>query len=209
MAANLAAALQLLLVTDDRLLGRRDPIELCRAAVTGGVTAIQLRLKEASDDECAAIARRLLAALAVPVFVNDRFELAVSVGAHGVHLGIDDLAPDEARRRAPTGFWIGASVGSVEESLQAGPADYWGIGPLRQTSTKLDAGMALGLSAAQQLCSLAGDRPCVVIGGVRPEDVAPAQAAGFAGVAVSGGILNSDDAERAAREYSKAEKLKS
>jgi thiamine-phosphate diphosphorylase len=204
MTANLAAALRLLLVTDDRLLGRRDPIEVCRAAVTGGVTAIQLRLKEASDAECAGIAHRLLAALPVPLFVNDRFEIAVAVGAHGVHLGADDLAPGVARRRAPAGFWVGASVGSVEESLRAGPADYWGIGPLHPTATKPDAGVALGLSAAGELRALAGDRPCVVIGGVRPEDVGPALAAGFSGVAVSGGILNHDDVEGAARAYAQS-----
>jgi thiamine-phosphate diphosphorylase len=209
MTANLAAGLRLLLVTDDHLLCRRELVEVCCAAVTGGVTAIQVRLKEATDAECAAIVRRLLAAVSVPVFVNDRFDLAVAVGAHGVHLGADDLPLEEARRRAPAGFWIGASVGSFGESLRAGPADYWGIGPLHPTSTKPDAGVPLGLSAARELRALAGNLPCVVIGGVRPADVGPALAAGFVGVAVSGGILNSEDVAGAARAYSKAERLQS
>lgn len=209
MAANLAAALQLLLVTDDLLLGRRDPVAVCRAAVAGGVTAVQLRLKDASDAEMLRVARLLVRALPVPLFVNDRFEVALSAGAHGVHLGPDDLSPDEAAARAPAGFWVGASVGSAEEALRAGPAAYWGIGPLHSTATKGDAGPALGLAGASALLGLAGAHPCVVIGGVRPEDVQPARAAGFAGVAVSGGILQSTDAEAAARLYAgKIERLK-
>jgi thiamine-phosphate pyrophosphorylase len=201
MAANLAAALQLLLVTDDRLLAGRDPVATCLAAVAGGATAVQIRLKEASDAEVRHLARSLIRALSVPLFVNDRLDVALAVGAQGVHLGIDDTSPEDAVRRAPAGFWVGASVGSVEEARRAGPATYWGIGPLHATSTKADAGAALGFKGAGELLHLAGHRPCVVIGGVRPEDVAPARAAGFAGVAVTGGILRRGDVVEAAREY--------
>jgi thiamine-phosphate pyrophosphorylase len=201
MAANLAAALQLLLVTDDRLLAGRDPVSTCLAAVAGGVTAVQLRLKEASDEEVRRVARALLATLPVPLFVNDRFAVALEVGAHGVHLGVDDMDPDEAQRRAPPGFWIGASVGSDAEAHRGMAAHYWGIGPLHVTTTKSDAGEALGFGGASALLRWAGSRPCVVIGGVQPDDVAPAREAGFAGVAVSGGILLGGEVEAAARRY--------
>ena len=201
MAANLAAALRLLLVTDDRLLAGRDPVATCLAAVAGGATAVQLRLKEASDAEVRHLAQSLIRALAVPLFVNDRLDVALAVGAQGVHLGIDDPAPEDAVRRAPAGFWVGTSVGSVEEAQRAGSATYWGIGPLHATSTKRDAGAALGFEGAGRLLHLAGHRPCVVIGGVRPEDVAPARAAGFAGVAVSGGILGAEDVTESAEAY--------
>lgn len=207
MAANLASALRLLLVTDDALLGSRDPVRVCREAVRGGVTAVQLRLKSASDDELLGLTRTLVAELRVPVFVNDRFEVAIAAGARGVHLGVEDLSPEDAVRRAPRGFWVGASVGSAAEVQRAVPAAYWGIGPLHITDTKHDAGPALGFDGAGVLLRLAGHRPCVVIGGVQPEDVAPAREAGFAGVAVSGGILKSADVGEAARGY--AEKLKS
>ena len=207
MAANLASALQLLLVTDDLLLDSRDPVRVCADAVRGGVTAVQLRLKTASDGELLHLATALVAALPVPVFVNDRFEVALAAGAHGVHLGVDDLAPQEAVQRAPKGFWVGASVGSAEEAQRAAGAHYWGIGPLHATGTKHDAGPALGMSGAKALRQLAGDRPCVVIGGVRPDDVIVAREAGFNGVAVSGGILRGEDVKGAARGY--AEKLKS
>lgn len=207
MAANLAAALRLLLVTDDALLAERDLVKLCLQAVAGGVTAVQLRLKLTSDVELLRLARALVAVLPVPLFVNDRLEVALNAEAHGVHLGADDLAPNDAVLRVPDGFWVGASVGSCDEAQRARHAAYWGIGPLHATSTKADAGPALGMIGASALLALAGSRPCVLIGGVRPEDVEPARAAGFAGVAVSGGILNCRDVEASALRY--AEKLKS
>lgn len=201
MSDNLAAALRLLLVTDDRLLAGRDPIAVCRNAVAGGVTAVQLRLKEVGDRELLRLARELVAAMPVPVFVNDRVDIAIAAGAAGVHLGGDDLSPERARSIAPGHFWIGASVGSGDEVGRGVAADYWGIGPLNGSTTKHDAGTALGMSGAIALLQQAGGRPCVAIGGVRPDDVPAVIAAGFAGVAVSSGILDNSDVAVAARRY--------
>jgi thiamine-phosphate pyrophosphorylase len=201
MGENLAATLRLLLVTDDAFLRGGDVLAACQAAVRGGVTAVQLRLKHAADAALADWARRMVAELAVPVFVNDRVDVALAVGAAGAHLGPDDLSPLLARAIAPPGFIIGASVGSVSEIVRGDPADYWGIGPLRATATKLDAGAPLGVDGASRLLARASGRPCVVIGGVRPEDVKPARIAGFAGVAVASGILADADIEAAARRY--------
>lgn len=201
MRENLAAALRLLLVTDDALLAGRDPILLCRAAVQGGVTAVQLRLKQASDRVVLDLAVELIRELDVPIFINDRLDIALAVGAAGVHLGPDDLSPALARRIAPADFVIGASVGGDGELARGAAADYWGIGPLHGTITKRDAGAPLGLGGAGGILARAGGRPCVVIGGVVPEDVAAARAAGFAGVAVVRGILGSGDVEAAARRY--------
>jgi thiamine-phosphate pyrophosphorylase len=201
MRENLADTLRLLLVTDDALLGDRDPVAVCQAAVRGGVTAVQLRLKEASDRELLLLARRLIPALAVPLFINDRLDVALAAAAAGVHLGPDDLAPALARRIVPAGFAIGASVGSAEEIERGMAADYWGIGPLRATRTKGDAGPPLGIESAKLVLAAAAGRPAVLIGGVRPEDFAAAIEAGFAGVAVAGGILADVDVERAARRF--------
>jgi thiamine-phosphate pyrophosphorylase len=201
MSGNLAAALRLLLVTDDRLLAGRDPIAACREAVAGGVTAVQLRLKQAGDRELFSLARELVAGLPVPVFVNDRMDIALAANAAGVHLGIDDLPPERARRIAPAGFWIGASVGSDGEVPRGRVADYWGIGPLNGSSTKSDVGPALGVDGVTSLLKQAGGRPCVVIGAVTPSDVPEMLAAGFSGVAVSSGILAAPDLAAAARRY--------
>ena len=204
MRENLAATLRLLLVTDDALFRDGDVLAACQAAVRGGATAVQLRLKHASDAVLMDWARRLIDALAVPVFVNDRVDVALAVGAAGAHLGPDDLSPLLARRIVPPGFAIGASVGSASEIDRGFAADYWGIGPLRGTTTKFDAGGPLGLGGACDLLARAGGRPCVVIGGVRPEDVRPVRTAGFAGVAVASGILASADVAAAARRYAES-----
>ena len=90
-----------MLVTDDRLVAGRDLVALARAAEAGGVTAIQLRLKQATPREQVELARALVAALRVPVLVNDRPDVAIAAGAAGVHLGTDDLPPALARRIAP------------------------------------------------------------------------------------------------------------
>jgi thiamine-phosphate pyrophosphorylase len=203
MARNVAASLRLMLVTDDTLLGGRDPVALCRAAVRGGVTSVQLRLKDATPKELLGIARTLVAALDVPVLVNDRCDVALAAGAAGVHLGPDDLPVRLARRAAPDGFLIGASVGGVGEVSGGAGADYWGVGPWRATATKADAGAALGEAGFRAVAGLSGGIPCVAIGGVRPEDVAAVRAAGGAGVAVVSGILGAGDVEAAARAFTR------
>jgi len=201
MRDNLASVLKLLLVTDDDLLAGRDLVGVVRDAVAGGATAVQLRLKRATARELATAGRALMAAVEVPVFVNDRLDVALAIGAAGVHLGPDDVPVAEARRLAPPGFVIGTSVGLEAEVAGGGAADYWGIGPWRATPTKADAGSALGPGGFAVLCARAAGRPCVAIGGIRPEDVGPARAAGAAGVAVVSGILGAADVTAAARRY--------
>jgi thiamine-phosphate pyrophosphorylase len=196
--------LRLVLVTDDALLGGRDLVALCLAAERGGVTAVQLRLKHADGRALADAARALMAVLRVPLFLNDRLDVALATGAAGVHLGPDDLPLAMARGIAPPGFVLGASVGTPQEVAQGIGADYWGVGPLRATTTKADAGQAIQLEGFSAVCRMAPvGVPCVAIGGVRAEDVPMVAGVGGAGVAVVRGILGTDDVERAAREYAR------
>ena len=201
MATNLAQALQLMLVTDDALIRGRDLVALVRGAEQGGITSVQLRLKGATASELAGLGRALLAAVRIPVFINDRVDVAIAIGAHGVHLGPDDMPAAMARRISPPGFVIGASVGVEGEVENGVHADYWGIGPWSATGTKQDAGAALGAPGFTRLRALAGTRPCIAIGGIQPGDVAPALAAGAAGVAVVSGILGAEDVVEATRRY--------
>ena len=190
-----------MLVTDDAFIAGSDLVALCLAAERGGVTAVQLRLKRASGRELAEMARRLLAELRVPLLVNDRVDVAIAVGAAGVHVGPDDLSPERIRRIAPPGLVIGCSVGSETEMARGEDADYWGVGPLNATPTKPDAGVPLGVAGFAAIVAAAGSKPCIAIGSVRPDDVAGVAAAGGAGVAVVSGILAAPDAEAAARAY--------
>lgn len=201
MASNLLDHLRLLLIADHALFRGRDPVELCRRAVEGGVTSVQLRWKEGAAREQVALARRLRASLPVPVFVNDRTDIALAAGCAGVHLGADDLPIPLARRIAPPGFIVGASVGSEAEVAAAAGCDYAGVGPWRESATKPDAGASLGAAGVARLIGGLAPIPVVVIGGVRPDDVAAAVEAGAAGVAVGAGILAVDDVARAAAAY--------
>jgi thiamine-phosphate pyrophosphorylase len=190
-----------MLVTDDRLVRGRDLVALTLEAGRGGVTSVQLRLKQATPRRLAEMVRALVQALSIPVLVNDRPDVAIAAGAAGVHLGPDDLPVDLVRRIAPPGFIVGASVGSAAEASAAGVADYWGIGPWRATPTKADAGTGLGAAGFSNILQLAGGRPCIAIGGVTPADVPQVLAAGGVGVAVVSGILGADDVAAAARRY--------
>jgi thiamine-phosphate pyrophosphorylase len=176
-------------------------VALDLAAERGGASSVQLRLKRAAAREQVERARALVAALRIPVLVNDRPDVALAAGAAGVHLGPDDLPVTLARRIAPPGFVIGASVGTVDEATASGEADYWGVGPWRASGTKADAGAALGPEGFRRLVAVASGRPCIAIGGVRPDDLTRVVAVGGAGVAVVSGILGEGHVERATRGY--------
>lgn len=201
MTANVAAAVRLIAVTDDALVRGRDPLALLAAAVRGGATSVQIRLRHARPRDLAALVRAAIAALPVPVIVNDRADVAIATGAHGVHLGAADLPVARVRAISPPGFLIGASVGDADEAERAGLADYWGVGPWRATATKPEAGAALGPAGFSGIVQLAAGRPCVAIGGVRADDVPSVRGAGGTGVAVVSGIFGEPDVEAAARRY--------
>ena len=190
-----------MLVTDDALVADRELVAIALAAARGGITSFQLRLKKASPLELAEAARELLAALPVPLLINDRADVALAVGAAGVHLGPEDVPIAIIRRIAPPGFLIGASVGSAREADGGRGADYWGVGPWNATTTKGDAGGAIGAEGFQRIARLAEGKPCIAIGGVRPEDVPAITGARGAGVAVVSGILAGDDVEERTRAY--------
>src|SRR6266436_9153262 len=142
----LADQLRLMVITDPVLLKGRDAVAVCRATAQGGATMIQVRWKDGSPDEVLELTRALVAALPVPVLVNDRADIALAAGAAGAHLGWDDPPLDALRERVRPGFLLGISVGTPEEAERAAafPADYWSVGPCFATPTKRDAGPPLG-----------------------------------------------------------------
>ena len=192
------AALTLVAITDDLRDGVGGLAARAAAAVRGGATMVQLRLKHASGRELVEVARRLVQSLPVPVIVNDRADVALAAGAAGVHLGVDDLPVAAMRAIAPPGFVIGASVGADAELAHASGADYVGIGPVYATLSKSDAGEAIGVDGFARLRELGG-MPALAIGGVTAANAAPLREAGAAGVAVIRAVLGAPDPEAAAR----------
>ncbi len=196
--------LGLYLVTDERLSRGRATAEIVRAAIRGGIDAVQLRGKDLPAREQLAIGRELRAITrdaGVLFIVNDRVDLALALAADGVHVGQDDLPAEIVRRLVGPEMIIGVSAATIPEALaaRAAGADYLGVGAIYGTATKLDAGAATGPAL---LGTIAGavDLPLVAIGGINATNVAAVIAAGAAGAAVVSAIIAADDPEAAARE---------
>jgi thiamine-phosphate pyrophosphorylase len=182
-----------MVITDSAVLKGRDPVDACRQAVAGGggASMIQVRLKDAPPHEVLALARALVGALAVPVVVNDRVDVALAAGAAGAHLGQADPPLDRLRPHVPPGFLLGLSVGSPAEAERgrSSPADYWSVGPCFATANKPDAGEPLGVEGFTRVARLApSGTPVIGIGGITVENAAAIVRAGAAGVAVIGAV---------------------
>jgi thiamine-phosphate pyrophosphorylase len=192
---------RLIAILDPAALGARA-LDAARAAEAGGVTLLQVRMKDSGAGDLLRWTARLVSALRIPVWVNDRVDVALLAGAAGTHLGQDDVPLDRARRLAPRPFGLGISVGPPAEAerARAMDADYWSIGSVYPTGSKPDAGVPIGVAgfAALAGCAPAGV-PCVAIGGITADRIAELKAAGASGVAVINAVFGAADVERAAR----------
>ena len=194
--------LRVYLVTDPGLGRGRPLVDLVAAAVAGGVTCVQLRDKEATDDELRAQAEELhdvLRPLGVPLVINDRVDVARRTQA-GVHVGVHDVSPLDARGTLGPEAVIGWSLetpGQLREPAVAA-CSYVAASPVWTTGTKSDTAAPLGLDGLARLRSLTA-LPLVAIGGVDRDRAAEAVLAGADGVAVVSAILAADDPQEAAR----------
>ncbi len=195
--------LRLVAITDDAVDRRATLVDRVAAAVRGGATSVQVRLKTASPREVVEITRAIMSRTLVPVIVNDRADIALAAGAAGVHVGEADLPVAAIRRFAPAGFIIGASLGSDAELANARAADYVGIGPVFGSSSKDDAGSAIGVNGFERLAALV-EVPAVAVGGITADRALQITVHGAAGVALINSIFSSDDPERATREIAAA-----
>lgn len=184
------------LVTDDGCLQGRALLDCVREALEGGVTLVQYRAKTASSAEMYAEALQLKAlcdSFNVPLIINDRLDIAMAVGAAGVHLGQDDLPCAAARRILGEDYLIGVSAHNPAEAktaLQSG-ADYLGCGAVFGTATKADV-KKLGTEGLEAICKAKG-LPVVGIGGVTADNYREVRAAGADGAAIVSGILAQPD----------------
>ncbi len=187
------------------LVSDTDDLSLLPALAEAGVDGFQVRAKGVSTRQLVALGRAVLDAVRpydARVIVNDRLDVALAVGADGVHLGADDLAIADARRLAP-GLVIGATCRdrASAEAAAAGGADYAGFGPLFATASKPGLPSPLGLDAVG---AATGVLPLVAIGGLTAATAAEARAAGAHGVAVIGAIWRHPDPLAAAKELVQA-----
>ena len=175
-------------ITDTRISGLSH-VEQVRRLIAGGATLIQLREKNAPSGEfydAAAESFALAREHGVQIVINDRVDIAVASGADGVHLGQDDLPPDQARSLLGERALIGFSTHSVEQALAAIslPVDYLAIGPVFGTKTKENPDRVVGLGGVTAVRKAIGDFPLVAIGGITRVNIRNVLNAGADSVAV-------------------------
>jgi len=192
------------LVTDRAFSRGRSTLEIVRAAVKGGVSAVQLREKEldirAFYEEGLKI-RDLLHSSGIPLIVNDRIDLALALDADGVHLGQEDMPITIARKILGPDRIVGISVNAPNQidEESASMANYLAISPVFFTATKSDITQPWGLEGVRKARTMT-DLPLVAIGSINKENTREVIAAGADCVAVVTAIVSADDPEQATRE---------
>ena len=186
----------LYVVLDTSLVGQRNPLDLAQAVLAAGAAVLQVRAKQWSIRQQVTLIKALLLvtqAFCVPLIVNDHIDVALATGADGVHLGADDMPVRLARQIFPDGI-LGYSPEDTEDARRAAGegADYLGCGPFAATSTKPDAGQAIGAEGITRMVQ-AVTIPVIAIGGINRSNMLEAIRAGAVGVAVASAVIASLD----------------
>ena len=191
----------LYLVTDRMLMSTKTLGEAVEQAVIGGCTMVQLREKEISSLDFYVLAsemKKITDRYGIPLIINDRIDIAMAVGAAGVHIGQKDIPADIARKLIGKNMLLGVSTASVAEAVNAAKAgaDYLGVGAMFPTGTKPDAGFV----SMEELGKIrrAVDIPIVVIGGINKENATLFQPMGIDGLAVASAVIAQPDIKKSA-----------
>ena len=193
-------------VTDRAWTGKQSLYKQVEEALKGGITCLQLREKNLSDEEFLKEAIQIKALCnkyKVPFFINDNVEVAIKCGADGIHVGQDDMAAGRVRELVGDKMMIGVSAHSVKEAVEAvkNGADCLGVGAIFSTSTKKDASV-LDLSVVSDICK-AVSVPVVAIGGIKKDNISKLKGTGVDGVALVSAIFAADDIKAECEELRK------
>ncbi len=181
---------------------RYSYIDGIRLALEGGCKWVQLRMKDAPDEQVAQLgvqARELCDRYGAKLILDDRVNLVVQTGADGVHLGKNDMPIPQAREILGPGKIIGGTANTFEDIVAhwKSGADYIGCGPFRFTTTKKNLSPILGLEGYRDIVARMKDAgitlPLVAIGGITAEDIPAILETGVDGIAVSGTVLRAED----------------
>ena len=191
----------LYLVTDRMLMSTKTLGEAVEQAVIGGCTMVQIREKEILSLDFYVLAsemKKITDRYGIPLIINDRIDIAMAVGAAGVHIGQKDIPADIARKVIGKDMLLGVSATSVTEAVNAAiaGADYLGVGAMFQTGTKPDAGFV----SMEELGRIrrAVDIPIVVIGGISRENAMLFQPMGIDGLAVVSAVIAQPNIKKSA-----------
>lgn len=191
----------LYLVTDRMLMSTKTLGEAVEQAVIGGCTMVQLREKEILSLDFYVLAsemKKITDRYGIPLIINDRIDIAMAVGAAGVHIGQKDIPADIARKVIGKEMLLGVSAVSAAEAVNAAKAgaDYLGVGAMFPTGTKPDAGFV----SMEELGRIrkAVDIPIVVIGGISKENAMLFQPMGIDGLAVVSAVIAQPNIKKSA-----------
>ncbi len=193
----------LYLVTDRNLMSTNNLETAVENAINGGVTMVQIREKSASSLEFyeqAIRIKKLTGRYSIPLVVNDRIDIALAIGADGIHIGQNDIPASVARKIIGKNMLLGVSASSVKEALQAqnDGADYLGIGAMFSTGTKTDA-KTVSMEELQRIRK-AVSIPIVAIGGISKKNAAYFRDMGVDGLAVVSAVIAQPDIKAATEE---------
>lgn len=179
--------IQLCYITDRRGLAPASLVPHLQALVRAGVDLIQLREKDLACRELLSLAKAAMEASRgskTRIVVNDRLDIAIAAGLHGVHLGGQSVPPETVRRNVDKGFLVGCSCHSMDQALnaEAGGSDYILLGPIFETPSKRPYGPPLGLDKLAEVARRVRI-PVLALGGINVERVRPCLEAGAMGIA--------------------------
>jgi len=198
---------RLYLITDRKVATKPLP-EVVRLALEGGVKAVQLREKDLPVRELLALAQELRAItrqFGAKLFINDRIDVAVAVGAEGIHLGGQSMPVDAVRKVVGTSMQIGVSTHNMEEAkaAQDGGADFITYGPIFDTPSKAKYGAPVGVKSIRTIKNEISI-PKYAIGGINSGNMLQVMSAGADGIAVISAIMAAEDIRKTAVAYDKA-----
>lgn len=185
-------------------------VEQIKAVLEGGCKWIQIRMKDAADEEISKVVEEikpLCIEKEAFLILNDRVELAKKLDVGGVHLGKTDMLPSRARMILGPAAVIGVTANTFDDVLatQALDIDYYGLGPFRFTETKKNLAPVLGLEGIARISSEMEKTeiniPRVAVGGITLDDVRPLMETGINGIAVSGAIAFAPDIKKATEDF--------
>ena len=188
--------LKLYLVTDRKWLNGRKLTDDLKKAILGGVTTIQLREKNLSNEEFISIAKEVKKVCQnyhIPFIINDNLEVALAINSDGIHIGQNDIPASIVRKQIGPNKILGVSVHNLKEAFQAkiDGADYVGVGAIFSTETKNDA-TNVTLDSLKKICDNI-DLPVVAIGGINLDNISKLKNINIACIAVVSAIMNADD----------------
>ena len=182
---------------------RYSYIDSARMALEGGCRWVQLRMKDANEEDMehtAIVVQKMCRDYGATFIIDDNVALAKRIGADGVHIGKNDMPVAEARKMLGEGYIIGATVNTFDDivnTLHTATPDYFGCGPFRHTTTKRNLAPILGYEGYLEVISKMRERnieiPLIAIGGITKDDIPELLRCGVNGIALSGSIIGAKE----------------